>query len=167
MLTCGLLLAGGSGADQDPVVGTWRLNVGRSQVSTAATEAVTRTYESVTQGVRVSETRTDEHGAKMLVQFVTQYDGKEYPVWISADGGHVPVTTNETIAMRRLDGRTAEGTGRENGQIKYRFRRTVSQDGQHLSVEITDTNTPDARSRSVLVYDRVNAHRQGRASTAR
>lgn len=162
MVTSNSLLANVSGGDLDPVVGTWKLNRSRSQLSRTTAGTVSRTYTPVTDGMRVSETRTDGHGQTTEVEFTSRYDGKEHPVWILAGDSHRRVSTNETIAIRRIDGHTADGTGRENGKIKYRFRRTVSQNGQRLSVEITDTSTPGAPSRSVLVYDRVNAQPKGR-----
>ena len=65
----------------DPVLGTWKLNVDKSKfVPGPAWQSQIRVYRTTPAGVSVAWTGVGAKGEKMQVSYTYKYDGRDYPM---------------------------------------------------------------------------------------
>jgi hypothetical protein len=120
---------------QDPFVGTWTLNLGRSELDpsyVAASGTVVfdkdpdGAYRMNAEGV----TQAGERVAERPQRFVL--DGQEHPV---------PDAPGVTAIATRPDPNTIAAEARMNGKVVGQARYTVSHDGRTLTATATGTGT--------------------------
>lgn len=88
-----------STASDDPVLGTWRLNVEKSKfIPGPGWRSQIRVYRSTPAGIAVTWTGIDANGEKMRVSYTYQYDGNDYPM--GGSGSY------DTLNAVRIDART-------------------------------------------------------------
>jgi hypothetical protein len=133
-----------NGADKDPFLGKWKLNWEKSNSSDPKPKSATRTYKQSGSSVRVSEVWVDQDGKSSKLDYVAKYDGKDHPV---------RTAKGRTVAFTKSDPRTVEGVSKTNGSFVSAFKRSVSDDGKTLTIEIKDG--PTAPPAKVLVYDKI------------
>src|SRR5262249_26165205 len=89
---------------EDPILGTWKLNVGKSTFHPGpGFRGETRTYERQADGVKVTIRTVDGNGKLVRNAFLTTPDGQQHPV--SGAGGPA-----DAVALKQLDAFTAETT---------------------------------------------------------
>jgi hypothetical protein len=141
-----LLIVAAFASEADLVIGTWKLNWAESRSRSDKPKSVTRTYRKAGSGTRVTELWVDAAGKTTKLDYTAAYDGKDYPV---ANNGDM------TVTFLRHDATRAEGVGKRNGVVEQTFRRTVSNDGKKLTIEIKRADANGDPYTDVLVYDRV------------
>lgn len=68
-------------AQNDPQIGTWKLDVGKSKyVGVQAPKYTTRTVEGQGSGAKVSIDAVAADGSRIAYSFTTSYDGKDSPI---------------------------------------------------------------------------------------
>lgn len=131
----------------DPVLGTWRLNVERSTFTPGpGWRSQTRTYRATLQGVSVSWEGVDAGGERMQVNYTYAYDGRDYPMVGSA--------SYDTLNAVRIDARTVRSEEKRDGVIVGVAVRTVSPDGRVLTITDEGTNRRGRAFSQTLVFDR-------------
>jgi hypothetical protein len=142
-----LLLAGtghGVAAQQrtaerpDPSLGTWALNVSRSQLPGPAPKLSIQRYESRADGFVVStRIALSDTGEPQFEQAVLKHDGKDYDWWDAttlanflASGQRRP----KRLSMRTVDAFTVEFTGKEAGKTTTVGQRVVTRDGKTMTL---------------------------------
>jgi hypothetical protein len=153
ILVCALRSVVGAAPASDPVMGMWKLDPSKSHATCSDAGETIRTYRKIGDRIRVSESR-GTCGEPYPTEYSVKYDGKEYPVYFR-DGSRALRKTGGTMTLTRLDPYTASGTARIGGKIAYTFLRTVSRDGNTLTVRITPAGKPGAEAETVLVYRRI------------
>jgi hypothetical protein len=133
------------GADPDPFLGKWKLNWDKSHSPEAKPKSAVRSYKKSGAGVRVSELWVDQDGKRTKLDYVAAYDGKEYPV---------RTASGNTVSFTRPDAHTVVGSSKTKGNVAYTFKRVVSEDGNTLTIHLTNPSAGEAPTR-MLVYDRV------------
>jgi len=141
----------GSGAPahsaDDPVLGTWRLNVERSTFTPGpGWRSQLRTYRAVPEGVSVNWSGVDAGGETMQVSYTYAYDGRDYPMVGSA--------SYHTLNAIRVDARTVRSEEKRAGVVVGIAVRTVSPDGRLLTITDEGTNRRGRPFSQVLVFDR-------------
>jgi hypothetical protein len=112
---------------QDPVLGTWVLNIAKSKFSPGpAPKSQRRTYEAHPEGVKATIQTVYADGHFASIQYVANYDGVEYPVTGSPD--------SHAIALKRTDAHRAEATLMHAGNPMATVRRVVSEDGKTMTI---------------------------------
>jgi hypothetical protein len=146
LLLSTVLAVAAFGADADPFLGKWKLNWGKSHSADEAPKSAIRKYRKSGEGVRVSEDWVALSGKHTKLDYVANYDGKDYPV-----------RTNKatTISFRHTDPFTVEGVSKTEGKINYVFKRIVSPDRKTLTIEMSKPETEGKGSPAVLVYERM------------
>jgi hypothetical protein len=131
---------------QDPVLGTWILNVAKSKYSPGpAPKSQRRIYEAHPQGVKATIETVYSDGHSATIQYIANYDGVEYPVTGAPD--------SDAIALKRVDSRRAESTLMHAGQTMATARRVISEDGKTMT--ITYEGMWDGKpSKNVAVYEK-------------
>ena len=129
---------------EDPLLGTWRLNVSKSRYNPGPPpKSQTRSYETHPLGIKATVRTVQNDGRSTIVQSVYGYDNQEHPVTGSED--------LDAIVMKRVDAYTHEATLSHAGVEVGTFRRVVSRDGKQMIVTLR-SRLPQADN--VEVYEK-------------
>jgi hypothetical protein len=132
---------------QDPFVGTWTLNVGKSQldpsyVASAGTVVFEKDSESGYLMKAEGVTETGERVAERPQRFIL--DGQEHPV---------PDASGVIAIATRPDPNTIAAEARMNGAVVGHARYTVSPDGRTLTATAKGMGTKGP-FQTTAVFDR-------------
>lgn len=129
----------------DPVIGTWKLNVVKSKNDPGPPPtAGGNKYAAVSQGVRVIG--LDANGKPTGPGFVCNYDGKDCPVPGNA--------VYDTVAWKRIDAYTLEGTRRKAGKVIQTFTRVIARDGKTMTIATQGVNEKGQSINNVAVLEK-------------
>jgi hypothetical protein len=133
-----------SAARQDPVIGTWRLNLKRSKYQPGPPpKSETRTYEPDGNAVKATIRRVLANGKSEVVEYTANYDNP-HPVTGSDD--------IDRILMKRINDYTSESVLSHGGNIFGVARRVISPDGKTMT--ITLRREGNAVVNNVAFYER-------------
>jgi hypothetical protein len=131
----------------DPAVGTWTLNVAKSKYTPGpGPKSQTVSIEPAGGGVKVTVKGVNAQGGPIEIAYTASYDGKDYPITGSPD--------YDTLALKRIDEWTVEGTRKKTGKLMQSYQRVVSKDGKQMTVTTTGMNAKGEQLYTVGVYDR-------------
>jgi len=141
----GLLLA-----QDNPFVGTWKLNTAKSKFEPGpGPKSLTRTIEAQGSGAKYSFEGVAADGSSYAYSFSTNYDGMDSPITGTGTPGGA-----DTIALKRVSSRKTEGTLKKGGKEISKVVAEVSKDGKVATVK-SKGKTPDGKeSSSDSVYDK-------------
>jgi len=144
---CAVYAAGHALAQNDPSVGTWKLNLAKSKYSPGpAPTSQTVTITAAGMGLKVSAKGVDSAGKPTGADYTVAPDGKD-----------APVTGNpawDSTYMTRIDASTTELTRKKAGKVVQTARRAISADGKTMTTTTTGTNEKGEKVSNVAVYDR-------------
>ena len=150
LLTVGvamLVLSPGLMAQQDPLIGIWKLNLAKSKFSPGpAPKSRTLKFEAAANGLEITADIANADGTIQHIQYTAKPDGKDYPVTGDPD--------RDSTTMKRIDANTTEVMGKKAGKPSVNFRRVVSKDGNTLTDTSTGTNAKGQKVNNVAVYDK-------------
>lgn len=132
--------------DDDPHMGTWKLNEAKSKFSPGSAKNHTVVYEAAGDMVKVTVDGTDSEGKPTHNEWTGKFDGKYYPV--TGD------STSDTRSYRRINSRTLALTAKKGNKVVLTGRIAVSADGRSRTVTTSGTNSKGKRVRSTAVYDK-------------
>ena len=132
-------------AKNDPFVGTWVLNRAKSEFSGNVPEKRKTTFDITADGSikHVTETVV-ANGSTDRVEYTAKLDGKDVPILNSF---------LSVVSLKRIDARTVERTGKLRGMVVETSTRTVSADGQTLTITTMGDNDGNEYS-STQVFER-------------
>jgi hypothetical protein len=148
----GALLVMGSaviaaGIDADPVVGTWKLDLARSTFGGGpALKSQIRTYSQSAKGIALKTKTVSADGKETATETTYRVDGKDYPSVGSPDF--------DSLSGMRIDANTTEFTLKRGGNPVGTIRRTVSKDGQTLTLNYVITNANGVHLSQLTVFDK-------------
>ena len=117
---------------KDPFVGTWVLNRVKSEFSGAVPEKRKTTFETTADGSIKHVTETViANGSTDRVEYTAKLDGRDVPIINSF---------LSVVSLKRIDARTVERTGKLRGMVIETSTRTVSADGQTLTITTVGSN---------------------------
>jgi hypothetical protein len=134
-------------AQQDPLVGTWNLNLAKSKFNgIPAPKSQIYKYEANgPDGVKFTNDSVNADGTNVHAEYSVKFDGKEVPI----NGDPLrDMTTN-----KRVDANTTSGVSTLKGKPASSFRRVVSRDGKTLTITAKGTQGGKAYNQ-VTVYDK-------------
>lgn len=119
-------------AKDDPLIGRWVLDRARSDFSGNVPEKRVTIFQLMPDGALKHITETViANGSTDKVEYAAKYDGKD-------------VTISNSflwqVSVKKIDARTTERSGKVNGMVVETSKRTVSPDGQTLTIVTTGTN---------------------------
>lgn len=130
----------------DPVVGTWKLNVAKSQFNAGS---------ELTAGTRVY---TAANGLYTLDQKLTGADGKQTSNRAQyRDGKEEKQATAgpaDTTLGKKIDANTWDFDLKKGGKVVGHVHRVVSADGKTLTVQNTGVQLSGATGDETLVFDK-------------
>lgn len=130
----------------DPVNGIWVLNLAKSTFRPGpAPRAETRVYDMAAPHLIITSTVVDADGTQRTVRSTYVVDGQAHPV--EAPDGDSQVLT-------QIDRLTVEVRMMKDGEVVRTARRTVSNDGQVLTITMRGRDGAGQAFDNVAVYDR-------------
>lgn len=134
-------------ADADPVVGTWKLNPGKSTFKAGpAITSQTRTYSQSGDEITLEMKSVSADGKEISSHTTYHLDGKSYPVTGSPD--------YDSLTGKQLNSHTAQFTLKKGGKVIGHTTRTVSKDGKKLTSTSHETLASGEKSDNVLVFEK-------------
>jgi hypothetical protein len=135
VISAGLFCATGQPASaqtkDDPFIGRWVLDRARSDFSGAVPEKRITTFELTPAGIKHVTETVVANGSTDRIEYTAKYDEKE-------------VTISNSflwqVSVKRIDPRTTVRSGKVNGMVVETSTRTVSADGQTLTITTNGTN---------------------------
>jgi pimeloyl-ACP methyl ester carboxylesterase len=139
--------AGVAPLPDDPVLGTWKLNVEKSTFAPGpGWKSQIRVYKSTSAGIAVTWVGVGAKDERMRVSYVYNYDGKDYP--LAGSGNY------DALAAEHLDALTVRSVEKRDGKAAGTAMLVVSPDGKILTVTDDGTNRKGEAFSQVLVFDR-------------
>lgn len=134
LLLAPLGISAASAADDNPFIGTWKVNLAKSKYSPGpppSNPGLVTMEANGANGLKVTVEAINSKGEKTVNQYSAEFDGKEVP-FVQTGAGAV---SGQTVSLKRLDSHTAERVTYLNGKKTVTERWVVSKDGK------TRTNT--------------------------
>ncbi len=109
----------------DPFSGVWKLNLSKSRLPPPVPQSLTARIDAGAGSIRVREEIVSDKGERLTVSVDARFDGKDYAVTGSPFA--------DSVAYRRVDGHTLQGTGKKAGKVVATETAVVSKDGKTLT----------------------------------
>ena len=134
-------------AADDPVVGTWKLNPGKSSFKSGpAITNQTRTYSRSGDEITLEMKSVSADGKETTTHATYHLDGKSYTVTGSPD--------YDSLTGKQLNSHMAQFTLKKGDKVIGHSTRTVSKDGKKLTSTSHETLASGDKSDNVLVFDK-------------
>ena len=147
ILVCAMLtMAVGLWAAEDPLMGTWKINVAKSNFGSGAAPK--------SQVIKLEPIGAD--GLKQTEVVVNEQDETHHNDY-TAQFGDNPIQgdpTKDARVLRRIDAYTMEITYKKAGKVTQQFRREVSQDGKTMTVRFTGTDAQGQPISRTMVFEK-------------
>ena len=130
----------------DPQMGTWKLNEGKSSFAPGITKNHTVVYEASGDSVKITVDGTDKDGKSSHNEWTGKFDGKDYPV--TGD------PTSDMRSYKKVDDHTLKMTVKKDGKIMSSGRIVVSADGKSRTVNTSVTDSEGKKVKNTVVYDK-------------
>lgn len=136
-----------SGADADPVVGTWKLNLAKSTFAgIPPLKSQIRTYSRSGRDITLEMKTVSAEGKETTTRATYKFDGKDYPSMGNPDF--------DSLSGMQIDTNTAEFTLKRAGKQVGKIRRAVSNDGRTLTINYVITNADGIQTAALTVFDK-------------
>src|ERR1700746_336749 len=116
------LFGAGLSFDDDPQMGTWKLNEAKSKFAPGVPKNHTVVYEAAGDNVKVTVDGTDKDGKPTHNEWTGKFDGKDYPV--TGD------PTSDMRSYKKVGDRALKLTVKKDGKVTIIGRIVVSADGK-------------------------------------
>ena len=143
-----LLAAAGLQAQDNPIMGTWTLNVSKSKyVSEPPPRSRTLKFEPVgSNGLKLINDAVLANGEKTHVEETFLQDGREHPLHGSANA--------DTHVNVQFDAYNSLTINRKGGKTVQALKRIVSQDGRTLTIIVARTDANGHPVDDIRVFDK-------------
>jgi hypothetical protein len=137
-------------AQNNPFIGTWKLNIAKSQYSSGpAPKTQTQTYEAHGNGMKVSSEGIAADGSRIAWSYTANFDGKDYPI----SGAGAP-NGADIVSIKRINTNTYEATFKKDHKVVGTGRDEISKDGKVKTVAATGTDANGQPVTRALVWDK-------------
>jgi hypothetical protein len=147
-----LAASAGAAAADDPMLGSWKLNVAKSKFGSGPgiKEETNQVEPFGGNGIKLTAQITRADGTKVTESYAGTFDGKEFSV-----GGDPNV---DTAYLKRIDAHTMERINKKAGKPTTTMKYVVSQDGKTKTVTISGTTAKGEAVNTVLVFEKQIVH---------
>lgn len=130
-------------------VSVWKLDVSKSKFDGRGPLAMTRTVKTEGVVTTLSFEGIGPNGSRMSYSYETRFDDKDYPVT-----GAAPPAGIETMAVKKVDAKTTQATGKKAGKIVLTATNVLSDNGKELTATTKGTENDGRISTSVVVWEK-------------
>ena len=128
-------------------IGNWKYSAAKSKFSPGPPyKSRTVKVEAHGEGIKVTVDGVSGDGSKHGYSYTAGFDGKDNPVTGS------PMI--DTIAYKKIDDNTYEGTSKKAGKVVSNVKIAVAKDGKTMTVTVKGTNAKGEAVSDVIAYDR-------------
>src|SRR5262247_1168406 len=120
-------------AADDPQMGTWKLNEGKSKLTPGEGKNTTVVYEAAGDQVKVTIDGTDKDGKPTHNEWTGKLDGNDYAV--TGD------PKSDMRSYKKVDDHTLAFTVKKDGKVTATGKVVVSADGKSRAVTTNGTDT--------------------------
>jgi hypothetical protein len=140
-------------AEMYPLVGTWTLNVAKSQSDSGPLpKGETRVYAVNPLGaLTLIAEGTDAEGTLFAYGATGDINGREYPIPGRDVGARI---LGDTIVWKRIDPNTVEMTITKKGEVINTTRHAVSEDRKTLTIAENGVDDEGRAIHQTRIYDR-------------
>jgi hypothetical protein len=136
-------------AQNDALVGTWKLNTAKSKYEPGPTpKSLTRTVEATGDGVKYTFEGVTADGKPISYSFSVKFDGNDNPITGTVPNGA------DSASMKRVDANHYVATLKKGGKPVGTSKVSISEDGKVATVDATGTNAAGVKTHDVQVYDK-------------
>lgn len=140
-----LLALAASFAD-DPNVGTWKLNEGKSKIPAGVMKNTTVVYTSDGENMKCTTDGTSGDGQALHTEWTGKFDGKDYP--LTGD------PTADSRSYTKVNDRTLSLANKKDGKATTTGKIVVSPDGKTRTVTVSAKDAKGKKLTSTAVYDK-------------
>jgi len=137
-------------AQQDPLVGTWKQNLAKSQYDPSTrTPTIATTVRRTAVGINGYKQTTDgmnAQGALTHTEYTANWDGKDYPVTGSAD--------YDSVSLTKIDAFTLITVNKRSGLVVRMLRTVVSKNGKTSTSDVIGYTMQGIAFHNVVVFDK-------------
>ena len=150
VLVLGAVAAGQLRAEDNPYLGTWKLNTAKSKSdATPVPKSLTRMVTAEGAMVKYSYEGVAADGSAIAYSFTVAYDGKDYPVTGSGMPGGA-----DSISIKRIGTHNATAVLKKGGKEVGTSTSEVSKDGKTTTIKAKG-KMPDGKMFSTeTVFDK-------------
>ena len=142
-----LLTATAAALAANPLLGTWKLNEGKSKFAPGATKNTMVTYAPAKGDmVKCTVDGVDKDGKPIHWTWVGKFDGKPYQIKGSP--------SFDTLTYKPVNDRTNKTTATKAGKVVMRGTITVAKDGKSRVVMLTGTDASGQKFTDMTYYDK-------------
>ena len=131
----------------DPFVGTWTLNVPKSNTAYKSGRTI---VEAEGDGIKTTADMVRGDGTTYHFTWTAKYDGKDNPVIGASPYG----SGVHSIALTRIDSHTAKIVTKLDGRVTITQTLVVSADGKTRTIHTTGTDGKGQPVDSTAVYEK-------------
>jgi hypothetical protein len=131
----------------DPIVGTWVLNVAKSQFSPGPPpKSESRTYVVAGMEIKATSTGVDAAGKPTAGGWTIVNDGKDVPLTGNPDA--------DVLSLKQTDAFSTEFALKKAGKVVITGTRTISRDGKVMTITNKGVNAKGQAVNDVLVFEK-------------
>lgn len=147
LVLAGLASVGVPAQTPDPFVGTWTLNVAKSQTTF---KSGTTVVESMGGGIKTTADMVRSDGTADHFTWTAQYDGRDTPVIGASPYG----SGAHSIALTRIDSHTAKIVTKLDGKVTITQTLVVSADGKTRTIHTTGMDDKGQPVNTTAIYEK-------------
>jgi len=130
----------------DPLIGTWELNVAKSTVKLSPPEkSETRPYTLVGQELKATSSAVMMDGKTVTSSWTVVYDGKDRPE---------TALSGDSLSLTRTDPFHSTAVEKRNGKVSLTSTRVIAPDGKSFTLTAKGTNAKGEVVSEVSVFDK-------------
>ena len=138
--------AGAACFADDPQIGTWKLNEGKSKLTPDAGKNTSVVYEAAGDQVIVVIDGSDKDGKPTHNEWTGKFDGKDYAV--TGD------PKSDMRSYKQIDSHTMQFVIKKDGKTTVTGRITVAADGKSRTVTANGTDAHGKKAHEKAAYDK-------------
>jgi hypothetical protein len=131
---------------QNPNMGTWKLNEGKSKIPAGMMKNTTVTYTEEGDSVKVTTEGTGGDGSAMHTEWTGKFDGKDYSLTGDPNA--------DTRSYTKVDDHTLTLENKKGGNVTTSGRIVVAADGKTRILTTSGKNSAGKKVNSKAVYDK-------------
>jgi len=130
-----------------PLIGTWKLNEGKSKFAAGAAKNTTVTYAPAKGDmIKCAVDGVDKNGKPIHWTWVGKFDGQPYKIKGSP--------SFDTLAYKPVNDRTNNTTAMKDGKVVMTATITVAKNGKSRVVTLTGTDASGKKFTDTTYYDK-------------
>lgn len=144
---CAVALSSSVALAGDNWLGTWKLNVAKSEYSPGPIpKSLTLKFEKTEGGIKLTSDGVDAGGKATHAEYVSKFDGMDVQWAGNSDA--------DTASAKKIDDNSYENVWKKGGKTTITAKAVVSEDGKTLTVNLTGTDAKGQTVNNTAVYDR-------------